>query len=217
MSDRVRVRRQPDRGLYDRASIDALLDEQLVAHVAFVDDGQPLCIPMLMVRAGESIYVHGSAGSRAIRVLGTGVPACVTVTAIDGLVLAKSAFHHSANYRSVVLLGSFRVVGEADRLAAFEAFTDKLVPGRWSEVRRPSAKELRASAIVSMPIEEASAKARTGPPRGDPLDDDLDTWEGVIPIVTRYGEPQTAAGLHEGIRLAPSVRRLLRNASHVGD
>lgn len=203
------MRRHPERGLCDRASIHAVLDEQLVAHVAFVEDGQPLCIPMLMARAGDDLYVHGSAGSRAIRTLGRGVPACVTVTVLDGLVLAKSAFHHSANYRSVVLLGSFRVVGEADRLAAFQAFTDKLVPGRWSDVRRPSLKELRASAIVSMPIEEASAKARTGPPHGDPLDEDLDTWEGVIPMVTRFGEPEPAPGPSEGVGLAPSVRTLL--------
>jgi nitroimidazol reductase NimA-like FMN-containing flavoprotein (pyridoxamine 5'-phosphate oxidase superfamily) len=210
------VRRHPERALYDRASIHAVLDEQLVAHVAFVEDGQPLCIPMLMARAGDDLYVHGSAGSRAIRTLGRGVPACVTVTVLDGLVLAKSAFHHSANYRSVVLLGSFRAVEEANRVAAFEAFTDKLVPGRWAEVRRPSPKELRASAIVSMPIDEASAKARAGPPHGDPLDDDLHVWEGVIPIVTRFGDPQPAPGLHEGIGLAPSARRLLRNASHMG-
>jgi uncharacterized protein len=208
---RNRVRRHPERGRYDRASLDSVLDASLVAHVAFVDAGQPYCIPMLKARVADTLYVHGSSASRTLRVLGAGVPACVTVTAIDGLVLARSVFEHSANYRSAILFGAFRPVeAAAERLAALEAFTNTLVPGRWEEVRPPSERELKATAIVGLPIGEAAVKIRTGGPTDDDSPDaDRPTWAGVVPIATRFGKPQPSPGLGPGIQLAASVRELL--------
>ena len=208
-SDVLRVRRQPTRGRYDRASVDTVLDDGLVAHVAFVEAGQPFCIPMLYARFADSLYIHGSAKSRVLRTLAEGVPACVTVTAVDGLVLARSAFEHSANYRSVMVLGAFAPVADDERLVALEAFTNKLVAGRWEEVRAPNAKELRATSVLALPIDAASVKIRTGPPTDDDSPDaQLDVWAGVVPIVSAYGEPQSSPGLRDGVPLAPSVRRL---------
>jgi uncharacterized protein len=208
---RVRVRRAPQKGRYDRGTIDAVLDAGLVAHVAFADGGQPCCIPMLYARVGDVVYVHGSTASRAMRALGTGAPACLTVTLVHGLVLARSAFEHSANYESVVLFGRFEDVPEPEaRLAAYEAFTEKLLPGRWDEVRQPSRKELKATTILALPIDEASAKVRTGPPDDDGTEDaELDTWAGVVPIVSSYGAPEPSPGLRLGIPLSDSVARLL--------
>jgi nitroimidazol reductase NimA-like FMN-containing flavoprotein (pyridoxamine 5'-phosphate oxidase superfamily) len=212
VSDRSRVRRQPKRGRYDRASIDAVLDRGLVGHVAFTEGGQPYCIPMLYARDVDRIYIHGSSASRTMRTLARGVPACLTVTIVRGLVLARSAFEHSANYESVVALGSFeRIDDETERQAAFRAFTNKLLPCRWDEVRTPNRKELKATAILSMMIEEASLKARSGPPTDDDSPDAaIDTWAGVIPVVASYGEPVPSPGLRAGIPLAPSVYRLLQ-------
>ena len=151
ISSRVRVRRIPEQGHYERATIEAALDHGLMAHVAFADGDQPYCIPMLYTRSGPVVYIHGSTGSRAMRTLARGVPACLTVTRLDGIVLARSVFEHSANYESVVVLGRFRPVEDpAERLAAFEAFTEKLLPGRWAEARRPSRKELSATVILAL-------------------------------------------------------------------
>jgi nitroimidazol reductase NimA-like FMN-containing flavoprotein (pyridoxamine 5'-phosphate oxidase superfamily) len=211
ISNRTRVRRLPQRGRYDRAAIDEVLDAWFVAHVSFVKREHPFCVPLLYARVGDSLYIHGSSASRAMKTLATGVPACVTVTMIDGLVLARSAFEHSANYRSAMLLGTFRRVDEHDeKIAAFEAFTNKLVRGRWNEVRHPSAKELKAAAILRMTIDEASAKIRTGPPTDDDSPDaSIDTWAGVVPILTGFGEPDPSPGLRDGIPLANSVHELL--------
>src|SRR5690242_6258108 len=210
-SDRVRVRRLPHRGYYDRAAIDAVLDAGLVAHVAFQHDDQPWCLPMMYARVGDEVLVHGSTGSRAMRALAGGVPACLTVTLTDGLVLARSAFESSANYRSALLLGAFHRVTDPDRvLAGFEAYTERLVPGRWAELRPPSRKELAAVLLLALPIDEASAKIRGGPPDDDGTPDaDLDIWAGVVPITTGYGEPEPSPGLRAGIPLAGSVRRLV--------
>jgi nitroimidazol reductase NimA-like FMN-containing flavoprotein (pyridoxamine 5'-phosphate oxidase superfamily) len=207
----VRVRRAPEKGRYDRATIDAVLDAGLVAHLAFVDGEQPVCIPMLYARVGDRVYVHGSTASRTMRALGAGAAACLTVTHVHGLVLARSAFEHSANYESVVLFGRVEDVPDPDeRLAAYEAFTEKLLPGRWDEVRQPSRKELKATTILALPIDEASAKVRTGPPDDDDTEDaDLDTWAGVVPIVRTFGEPEPSPGLRSGIPVSDSVRRLL--------
>jgi nitroimidazol reductase NimA-like FMN-containing flavoprotein (pyridoxamine 5'-phosphate oxidase superfamily) len=209
--DRIRVRRGPHKGRYDRATIAAALDRGLVAHVAFVDGDQPCCIPMLYARIGDRILVHGSTASRAMRVLAGGAPACLTVTTVRGLVLARSAFEHSANYECVVVFGRFDVVEDpADRLAAFEAFTEKLLPGRWSEVRPPNRKELKATLILSLPIDQASAKVRTGPPDDDDSEDAaLETWAGVVPITTAFGAPEPSPGLRPGIEPGASVARLL--------
>ena len=215
VSDRVRVRRQPKRGRYDRAAVDAALDAGLVAHLAFADDGQPYCIPTLYARAGDQVYVHGSSASRMLRSLADGAPACLTVTRLHGLVLARSVFEHSANYESVVVLGTLRrIEGDDERLAALEAFAEKLVPGRWAEVRAPSRKELKATAILGLTLDEASVKARTGPRSDDDSEDaQLDVWAGVIPIDAGFGEPVPSPGLRDGIALPDSVRRLRNGAS----
>jgi uncharacterized protein len=208
---RVRVRRQPSRGRYERADIDSVLDRGFFAHVAFVDDGQPYCIPMLHARAGDRLFVHGSSASRAMRTLAAGAEACVTVTLLHGLVLARSVFEHSANYESAVLLGRFRVLETHDeRLAAMEAFTEKLLPGRWSEVRPPDRKELKATMICAMEISEASVKTRSGPPSDDGTPDaELDAWAGVVPIHTAFGTPEPSPGLRPGIMMSAAVERLI--------
>jgi nitroimidazol reductase NimA-like FMN-containing flavoprotein (pyridoxamine 5'-phosphate oxidase superfamily) len=200
-SQRVRLRRRRDRGSYDRAVIDAILDEALVAHLGNVGaDGQPLVIPTLHARLGDVVYLHGSAAGRTLRALAAGAPACLTVSLLDGLVLARSAMHHSANYRSVVLLGTARLVREpARKQAAFRAIVEHAVPGRWADVRPPTESELKATAVVAMPIEEASAKVRTGPPVDDEQDYALPAWAGVIPLRTLAGAPQPDARLREGI------------------
>jgi nitroimidazol reductase NimA-like FMN-containing flavoprotein (pyridoxamine 5'-phosphate oxidase superfamily) len=196
-SDRVKVRRGPHKGRYDRATIHRILDRALVGHIAFVDRGAPFCIPMLVARVDEAVYVHGSRASRMLRALATGAPACVAVTVLDGLVLARSIFEHSANYESVVAVGRFRPVdGDAERLAALEAFTEKLLPGRWAEVRPPSTRELKATTVLAMTLDEAAAKCRTGPPDDDDsADAALEVWAGVIPLVTSYGTPVPSPGL----------------------
>src|SRR5215467_8978756 len=208
-TDKVHVRRQPTRGRYDRATIDAVLDSSRVAHVAFVDDGQPYCMPLLYARVGDVVYVHGSSASRAMQALATGQPACLTVTRLDGLVLARSAFQHSANYASAILLGGFRALAEpAEKLLAFRMLMERLVPGRWSEVRPPSPRELRASAILAMAIDEASVKVRSGPPTDDrSRDSALDVWAGVVALVTSFGQPQPSPGLRDGVQPSASLLR----------
>ncbi len=188
-SPRTQVRRVPARGIYDRGTIDAILDEGLIAHLGFVHDGQPFVIPTLHARIGELVYVHGSAASRAIRTVSIDA-ACLTVTLLDGIVLARSVFHHSVNYRSVVVLGTARPVeGPEERLAALEAFAERLIPGRWGEVRPPNPQELKATRVLAMTLDESSAKVRTGPPEDDPEDYDVPVWAGVIPLHTSAGTP----------------------------
>ena len=208
---RVRVRRGPHKGRYDRESVDRVLDRGLLAHVAFVDGDDAVCIPMLYARVGDRVYIHGSTKSRAIRALAAGAPACVTVTVVDGLVLARSAFEHSANYESAMAFGTFALVEDPEeRMRAFEAFTEKLLPGRWNEVRQPNATELKATEILAMEIGDASAKVRSGPPDDDDsADAEWDTWAGVVPIVTSHGPPEPSPGLRPGVALSDSVRRLL--------
>jgi uncharacterized protein len=180
----------PARADYGRKTIDAILDEALVAHVGFSVDGQPYVIPTLQARVGDQVYFHGSSASRTVRALAAGTPACLTVTLLDGLVLARSAVHHSVNYRSVVVLGQASAIDDLDeRMVAIEAFTERLVPGRWAEVRPPTAKELKAIQVLSLPLSEASAKLRTGGPLDDEEDYALDVWAGVIPLAIQAGEP----------------------------
>ena len=171
-SERVRLRRRRDRGSHDRAVIDAILDEALIAHLGFTDAaGHPVVIATLHARRGDTVYLHGSAASRTMRTLAAGAPACLTVSLLDGLVLARSAMHHSANYRSVMLFGQARSVRQHDhKLAAFEAIVEHIVPGRWADVRPPSESELKATTVLALAIEEASAKVRTGPPVDDEED-----------------------------------------------
>jgi uncharacterized protein len=185
-SDRTWLRRMPARGAFDRTRIDEILDEALVAHLGFTVEGQPYVIPTLHARIGDTVYFHGSAASRALRTLAAGAPACLTVTLLDGLVLARSARHHSVNYRSVVLLGQARAVeGPRERLAALRAFTERIIPGRWEEIRPPTEADLRVTSVLSMSLTEASAKLRSGPPVDDEKDYSLDVWAGVAPLRLR--------------------------------
>jgi nitroimidazol reductase NimA-like FMN-containing flavoprotein (pyridoxamine 5'-phosphate oxidase superfamily) len=189
-TDRTRVRRVPQRGQYERETIDAILDETLISHVGFVHDGAPVVIPTLHARLGDRLYLHGSAASRMLRTLEQGVPVCATATLVDGLVLARSAFHHSVNYRSVVVFGTARLVEPEERVNALELFTEKLVPGRWPEVRHPTRQELKGTKVLSLPLDEASAKVRTGAPIDEDEDYDLPVWAGVLPLRTVADPPQ---------------------------
>jgi nitroimidazol reductase NimA-like FMN-containing flavoprotein (pyridoxamine 5'-phosphate oxidase superfamily) len=199
------VRRKRERGSYEREVIDAILDEGLIAHLGIAEaDGQPLVIPMLHARWGDVVYCHGSAASRTLRALAAGARACLTVTLLDALVLARSAMHHSANYRSVMLLGEATLVVEPEeKLAALEAIVEHIVPGRWAEVRWPSENEMKATSILAIPIEEASAKIRTGPPLDDEEDYAMNVWAGVIPFANEPTDPEADPRLPAGIA-APS-------------
>ncbi|MBD2462906.1 pyridoxamine 5'-phosphate oxidase family protein [Oscillatoria sp. FACHB-1407] len=182
-TNRTTVKRLPMRGNYDRTEIEQILDEGLICQVGFVVNGQPFVIPTAYGRVGDKLYIHGSPASRMLRTLQQGVEVCVTVTLLDGLVLARSAFHHSMNYRSVVLFGTATLVNNPDeKLEALKAFTDHIIPGRWEDVRSPNRQELAGTLVLSLPITEASAKVRTGGPSDDEGDYALPTWAGVIPL-----------------------------------
>jgi uncharacterized protein len=181
--EHLRVKREPQRGVYDRETIDAILDEALVCHLGFAEDGQPYVIPTLHARVGDRLYVHGSAASRMLRHAASDVRICVTVTLLDGLVLARSVFNHSIDYRSVVVLGTPTLVEDVDeKREALRAFTEHVAPGRWEEARQPTEQELKATWILSVPLDEASAKIRSGPPEDEPEDMELPVWAGVVPI-----------------------------------
>jgi nitroimidazol reductase NimA-like FMN-containing flavoprotein (pyridoxamine 5'-phosphate oxidase superfamily) len=211
----VRLRRKRERGSHDRAVIDAILDEALIAHVGIVEeDGQPFVIPTLHARSGDVVYCHGSSASRTLRALASGVRACLTVSLIDGLVLARAAMHHSANYRSVMLIGEATVVtGEDEKLAALRAIVEHIVPGRWRDVRPPTANELKATSVLAIPIEQASAKVRTGPPLDDEEDYELAAWAGVIPLTAAAGEAEADPRLRTGIAAPPYVTDYCRPSS----
>jgi nitroimidazol reductase NimA-like FMN-containing flavoprotein (pyridoxamine 5'-phosphate oxidase superfamily) len=195
-TDRTRVRRLAKRGAYDVATINAILDEALICHVGITVEGKPVVIPTIHWRDGGTLYVHGSAASRMLRSLRDGVEACVTVTLLDGLVLARSAFHHSMNYRSVVIFGKARLVDdEAEKVRALEALVEHVVRGRASEVRAPSAKELAQTLVLALPIEEASAKIRTGGPVDDEQDYALPVWAGVVPLALTPSAPVADQGV----------------------
>jgi hypothetical protein len=200
-SERVRLRRKRERGSYDRDAIDAILDEALLAHLGIADaDGQPFVIPTLHARSGDVVYCHGSTASRTLNALARGARACLTVSLLDGLVLARSAMHHSANYRSAMVIGTATLVADpAEKLAALEAIVEHIVPGRWRDVRAPTDNELKATAVLALPIEEASAKVRSGPPLDDEEDYALPAWAGVIPLVSQaqalIADPRLRAGI----------------------
>jgi nitroimidazol reductase NimA-like FMN-containing flavoprotein (pyridoxamine 5'-phosphate oxidase superfamily) len=189
-SERATVKRKPQRAAYDRATVDRVLDEGLICHVGFTAEGQTFVVPMLHVRVGDKVYLHGSPASRALQALAEGAEACLTVTLIDGLVLARSALHHSMNYRSVMLFGRASVVADpAEKTMALRAVTEHLIPGRWADVRGPTDRELRQTQVLSIPIQEASAKIRTGPPLDDEADHELPVWAGVVPLRLAAGSP----------------------------
>lgn len=189
-TERTRVVREPQRGVYDHETIYKILDEGLVCHVGLCEDGQPFVIPTLYARIGDAIYFHGSAASRMLRGVGHGANVCVTVTLTDGIVLARSVFNHSMNYRSVVALGKATLVdAPEEKLEALRAFTEKILPGRWADARQPNEKELKATSILRLPLTEASAKVRVGSPEDDEPDYALPVWAGVIPLRTVAGAP----------------------------
>jgi uncharacterized protein len=189
-NERTRVVREPQRGVYDRQAINKILDEAFVCHVGFTVDGQPYVIPTLCARVGDAIYFHGSAASRMLRGASAGLPVCITVTLTDGLVLARSVFNHSMNYRSVVALGKAELVDDPqEKIAALHAFTEKILPGRWNDARQPNEKELKATSVLRLPLTEVSAKVRTGPPEDDAEDYALGVWAGVVPLRLAPGDP----------------------------
>jgi len=189
-TERTQVKRLPKRGKYERETVFAILDVGFVCHVGFAVDGQPYVIPTNYGRLGDTLYLHGSAASRMLRTLSEGVPVSVTVTHVDGLVLARSAFHHSVNYRSVVILGTARLVTDpAEKLEALRIFTEHVMKGRWDDVRQPTEQELKATTVLALPLEEVSAKVRTGGPIDDEEDYALPVWAGVLPLETSVKEP----------------------------
>ena len=198
---RAQLRRYPNRGSHEPEMIHGILDEAFLAHVGFQVNGQPFVIPTLFGREAEKLYLHGSAASRMLRELEAGVPACVTVTLVDGMVLARSGFHHSMNYRSVVAFGTARRIGEPEeKRRALRIISEHVMAGRWNEVRGPNEKELNATAVIEFPIEEASAKIRHGPPLDDEEDYALPVWAGVLPLALEAKTPIPDPRLPDGVK-----------------
>lgn len=211
---RTQVRRAPKRGQYERAMIHQILDEALVCHIGFISEGQPFVIPTAYGRVDDQLYIHGSPASRMLRSLQTQIEVCVTVTLLDGLVLARSAFHHSMNYRSVVIFGSARTVTDPDeKWQALKAFTEHVVPQRWSEVRPPTPQELKGTLVLALPLTEASAKIRTGPPVDDEADYQQPVWAGVLPLTLTTAPAIPDPRLLSGLTLPNYVQNYVRPSS----
>jgi len=201
------VVRVPNRGIYDKEQVYSILDDALICHVSFVVDGQPITIPTIHARAGDNLLLHGSSKSRLMLHAAEGNDLCVSVTHLDGLVLARSSFHHSMNYRSVVVFGKGQMVeAEDDKMDALAKFTDKLIPGRWDDARKPTSQEMKATLVVSIPIDSASAKVRTGGPIDDDEDYSLDVWAGVVPIKQKFMAAEPDEKLKEGIAMPEYLR-----------
>lgn len=207
-TDRNQVRRIPGRGHYDQATIYEILDGGFLCHVGFTVGGQPFVIPTLYGRDGDRLYLHGSAASRMLRNLAQGVPVCVSVSHVDGLVLARSAFHHSMNYRSATVFGTATEVEGEEKDRGLFVISENVLPGRWEEVRGPNEKELKATSVLRLAIESASAKVRMGPPGDEEEDYSLPIWAGVVPIEQTYRPPENDPRLAEGIGVPPSVEAL---------
>ena len=205
-TERTRLKRLPKRGVFDRELVYGILDEGFICHVGFAVAGQPFVIPTGYARGDDQLFIHGSQVSRMLRTLSSGIDVCVTVTLVDGLVLARSAFHHSINYRSVVIHGRATMVHEREaKLAALLAFSEHVIPGRWDNVRAPTEQELKATTVLSLPLAEVSAKVRTGPPVDDEADYELPIWAGVIPLRLVPGAPVNDPRLNREIQLPRSV------------
>ncbi|MBP5972532.1 pyridoxamine 5'-phosphate oxidase family protein [Brasilonema sp. CT11] len=212
-TQRTSIKRIPQRGYYEHQLIYQILDQGLICHVGFVVDNQPFVIPTAYARVEDKLYIHGSPASRMLRSLLTGIEVCVTVTLLDGLVLARSAFHHSMNYRSVVIFGTATLVQDAEqKLEALQAFTEHLVPERWAEVRSPNRQELQGTLVLSLPITEASAKVRTGPPLDDEEDYSLSVWAGVLPLQVVTGDAIADPRLHTETALPKYIEKYTRQA-----
>ncbi|MBK8043005.1 MAG: pyridoxamine 5'-phosphate oxidase family protein [Haliscomenobacter sp.] len=208
------VRRLPSRGAYDRETIYGILDAGFLCHAGFTVDGQPFVIPTAYGREGDKLFFHGSIKSRMMLELGAQIPVCVTVTLLDGVVLARSAFHHSMNYRSVVLFGQAReLVEPEEKDKALYCISEQILPGRWAEVRGPNANELAATSVLEMTIDEASAKIRTGGPKDDQEDYDLPIWAGVLPVQSVYQIPEPDPLLKESLEVSPSVLNAIAKQS----
>jgi len=208
LTNRTKLRRIPDKGSHDRKTIDSILDAGFLAHVGFCLDGQPFVIPTLYGRDGERLYLHGSAASRMLRELETGIAACVTVTLVDGLVLSRSAFDHSMNYRSIVAFGTARKIADPEqKVKSLRVISEHLIAGRWADVRGPSEKELKATTVLEFSIEEASSKVRSGPPLDDESDYGLPVWAGVLPLEIKSRPPIPDDNLIKGVTLPDYVRR----------
>lgn len=213
-TERTKLKRLPKRGHFDRETVYGILDEGFICHVGFAPNGQPFVIPTGYARAGDKLYIHGSQASRMLRSLSNGVDACVTVTIVDGLVLARSAFHHSMNYRSVVIFGRATLVEDREeKVAALLALSEHFVRGRWADVRQPTELELKATTVLSVPLEEASAKIRTGPPLDDEEDYALPVWAGVIPLRLEAAAPVSDPRLPEGIDVPDYASNYKRSQS----
>ncbi|MBS1840451.1 MAG: pyridoxamine 5'-phosphate oxidase family protein [Acidobacteria bacterium] len=198
-TDRTQVKRLPKRGKYDAETVYKILDEAFVCHVGFVADGQPYVIPTNFGRVGDTLYLHGSAASRMLRSLSEGIPVCVTVTLVDGLVLARSAFHHSVNYRSVVILGTAKLVEDpSEKMEALRLFTEHIMRGRWDEIRWPNEQEMKGTTVLALPLEEVSAKVRVGGPVDDEEDYSLPVWAGVLPLNITTTTPVPDTRLKQG-------------------
>ena len=199
-TERTKVRRLPDRGKYDAESVYGILDEAFICHVGFVVEGQPYVIPTGFARVNDTLYIHGSAASRMLRTMADEVQVCVTVTLVDGIVMARSGFHSSMNYRSVVILGrATQVEGRAEKLAALAAFSEQVMPGRWKDLRETTDAELKGTLVLTLPLKEVSAKVRSGPPKDDEVDYALPLWAGVVPLKLSAGTPIDDPRLPRGI------------------
>ena len=206
-TERVRTRRMHQRGAYDRATIDAILDAQPLAHVGYLLDGAPLVTPTLQWREGDHVYWHGSSASRMLERC-DGAEVCVTVTLMDGMVMARSAYNHSVNYRSVMLLGRARIVDEREeKRARLRAMVEHMFPGRWERLRAMTEQEFKATTVLALPIDEASAKIRKGPPGDDDADLDIDVWAGVIPLSVQAGEPEPDPRGRQGVPVPDHIRK----------
>lgn len=214
-TSRTTLKRLPQRGSYERDVVYSILDEGLVCHVGFVHDGHPIVIPTAYGRAGDKLYIHGAKTSRTMNMLSEGAQVCVAVTLLDGLVLARSAFHHSMNYRSVVIFGKASAVEDpAEKTEALNSFTEHIMRGRWTEVRPPTKSELNRTAVLSIPLEEASAKVRTGPPVDDEEDYRLQVWAGVLPLKTIATELVPDPRLQDGIEPSASIQKYMQRLSY---
>jgi nitroimidazol reductase NimA-like FMN-containing flavoprotein (pyridoxamine 5'-phosphate oxidase superfamily) len=210
-TERTQVKRLPKRGHYDAETVFQILDSAFVCHVGFSVDGQPFVIPTNYGRSGTTLYLHGSSASRMLKTLSSGVPVCVTVTHVDGLVLARSAFHHSVNYRSVVILGNAQLVEDpAEKMEALRIFTEHVVKGRWQEIRRPTEQELKATTVLALELEEVSAKVRTGGPVDDEPDYSLPVWAGVLPLETVAKTPEPDANRKADVPLPDYLKNYSR-------
>ena len=210
-TDRTKLKRLPKRGHFDRETVYAILDEGFICHVGFAVDGQPFVVPTGYARVGDKLYIHGSQASRMLRSLSNGLDACVTVTIVDGLVLARSAFHHSMNYRSVLVFGHATLVDDPkEKYDALLALSEHIVRGRWADVREPNEQEMVQTTVLCLPMEEASAKIRTGPPLDDEEDYSLPMWAGVLPLKLVAGEPVNDPRLPDGVPVPPYVSHYKR-------